>query len=173
MDNNYIEYSKTLKVNLTLKDIKALLIRENVNLQLGSGKNLLIESVLINDLALINYLLDKSINIDFKDDLGNTATIWAAIKDHADALKILIKNKCDINLQNNDGFTALMWSTINGNCKCFDLLLGAGADIHIKSKWWLTALEYGKREIERGAITTECEYKNKNIKYLVGILNNK
>src|SRR5208337_4132118 len=57
-----------------------------------------------------NNLSDKEI-INLKDNLGNTALIWASYKNHKDIVELLIKAGANLILKDNDGDTALIWAS--------------------------------------------------------------
>lgn len=61
-----------------------------------------------DDLNLVKEIIFKHVvNIDFKDDLGQTALMYAACSGNSDIIKVLIANGANINLKNEEGKTAL------------------------------------------------------------------
>src|SRR3989338_5447490 len=57
--------------------------------------------------AVIEYLLSKGAKVDAKDAYGITPLLAAVYENHADSVKVLVKNKADKKLKGPDGKTAL------------------------------------------------------------------
>ena len=65
------------------------------------------------DLQFINDLLEYSkVFVNWQDDWGVTALMWASWKGHTEIARMLLeKPEIDVNLQDEDGYTALMWAS--------------------------------------------------------------
>lgn len=99
-------------------------------------------------ISIMNYLLDKKGNVDFKSVSGLTALMASAqLADHKLGLEnaeLLVKRGAKLNLANNSGETALMLAANGGNEKLVRFLVDKGADVKLKSSAGTTALGYAK-----------------------------
>ena len=99
---------------------------------------------------VVEYFLKKGVNVDAKDQDGNTALIKASINNQLEIVKYLIKNGADVNIKNNDAITALMVAAYSGHLDVVNLLLKNGADINTKTNADRSALNFaiGNGQIE-------------------------
>lgn len=97
-----------------------------------------------------SYFNKHKINIDFKDDNGDTLLIHACRNGYEDIVKFLVEKKADLNIKNNDGRTALITAVRHDQTKIVKFLVECrGIDLRIKDKKSLDALGYSfKRNIE-------------------------
>lgn len=74
---------------------------------------------------IVKRLLEvPAINVNLKNNIGNTALICAASTDHKAIVEQLLKNKSiDVNLRNKNGYTALLEATYNRHEDIAELLL--------------------------------------------------
>lgn len=91
---------------------------------------------------VVEYFLKKGVNVDAKDQDGNTALIKASINNQLEIVKYLIKNGADVNIKNNDAVTALIVAAYSGNFDVVNLLLKNGADVNTKTNDDRSALNY-------------------------------
>jgi serine/threonine-protein phosphatase 6 regulatory ankyrin repeat subunit B len=96
----------------------------------------------IGHLQIVQTLLSaKGIDIDAKDQFGQTALIIAAIKGNDEAARALINKGANVNAANNNGRTPLMIATAIGHLQIVQALLSApGIDIDAKDQFGQTAL---------------------------------
>ena len=80
------------------------------------------------------------IDIDGKDDGGNTQLMRAALDGDTAALEGLILNGADVNAQNHEGRTALMFAIINLRLDSVKALLNFGADVNVQAVCGCTPL---------------------------------
>jgi ankyrin repeat protein len=100
----------------------------------SSKDQLLINAALKNNLVAVRKLLDDGVDVNWKDEDGWTALMWAGGGwGHIEVVKLLLDNGAQVNIQDNNGWTALMVASFNGNSECARLLLEKGADMSIKS----------------------------------------
>lgn len=89
-------------------------------------------------LDVVRLLIDK-VNINAKDDIGNTALILATSAGSS-ALPLLIEKSCGLDVQNNIGLTALMFAARYGDIDTARLLIKNGAKLDIQDINGCTAL---------------------------------
>ncbi len=85
------------------------------------------------NLAIIEEMLNSSININAKNHNGETALIYASQYGHTEIVKLLIDKGADVNIQNDHGYTALMYASTELKIEIIKLLIKAGADANIKT----------------------------------------
>lgn len=83
---------------------------------------------------IINYFLNKGVDINKTDNDGNTALMNAASTRDTEALGLLLSKVKDVNAKNAKGESALSLAIQNGTPKAVELLLSQKADIHILDK---------------------------------------
>lgn len=86
------------------------------------------------DTAIIDYFLEKGVDVNQKDKDGNTAFLNAVNWDNLEFATYLLPKVDDINHKNNDGHSALTYTIINKQTAFFDDLISKGADATIVDK---------------------------------------
>ena len=71
--------------------------------------------------------MGKGVDVNTKDENGNTALMLSAFKGHIECGKYLIEKGVDTNEKNQWGSTALMFSAWQGHLDCVKFLLQQGA----------------------------------------------
>jgi len=84
----------------------------------------------LNDLSK-NCILKSDIN--YQDEYGNTALLYACKLNSKRIIELLLKNGADTNIVNHKNKTPLMYSCKNGNKNCVDMLLKHHAKLDIES----------------------------------------
>jgi len=102
--------------------------------------NDLISAAQKGDIDIVRILLDNGANINFKDNYGDTALMWASIEGHTDIVQLLLDMGANLYLQNNHGTTAILLASSNGNTDVVELLLDRGANPNIQNNNGNTAL---------------------------------
>lgn len=74
-------------------------------------EELLRKSCLDGDLAMVNELLNRNVNVNALDQDGRTALMFAAFNGHLEMVKLLYEKGAEINLQDYVGRTALMFAS--------------------------------------------------------------
>ena len=106
---------------------------------------------------LVKLLVEKGVDVNYKDKSGNTALMNLANYDSDDWLapsmnidksekimNILLDNGADINARNNMGMSALMIYALKGEDRLVKILVDRGADATIKSE--MTAFDLAKND---------------------------
>jgi ankyrin repeat protein len=100
------------------------------------------------EMALLNSLVKKHVNIDTKDYKGNTALFWAAFYNKPDVVRYLIDEGADVKLK---GGQLMVWAALNGYHDIVDKLLDKGLEIDTPNdKGWTAlsvAIKYGKLDV--------------------------
>lgn len=120
------------------------------------GYTPLIEAVREDAADSVKVLLDAGAKVNAKDDIGQTALMYASgVYDHlsyacagghcVDIVKILLAFKADVNVKDNyQGNTALISAAKNGNAEIAKLLIEAGADVNLANNDGNTPLKYAE-----------------------------
>lgn len=87
-----------------------------------------------NDLAILQYFIDKGVNPNAVDEEGNTALLNAASNNKLEVIKFLSEKVQDINHTNNDGNSALALAIQNNSGQVVNYLVSKGADTSILDK---------------------------------------
>jgi uncharacterized protein len=74
-----------------------------------------------------NLLTTPGLDVNARDERGNTALMEAARGGHDDVVRALLTARADVRMRNNDGKTALMLASEGGHTQTVQLLRQAGA----------------------------------------------
>jgi len=140
-------------------EVAEILISRNADLSIKNDKGQSVLQVAAEDgsLNILHALIDKGLNVNERDNHGNTALMSTC---DMKKVRLLLGKNCDVNIKNNDKETALMHATRCDNMDIAGALLDKGADINAKNKEGITALmmaamhsrvEIVKSLLERGA----------------------
>ncbi len=119
----------------------------NVNFRDALDQTILIKLVRYTDcpIHIVNFLLDKGIDVNADDIYSRTALIWAAKRNKLNLVKFFLERCYNIDLDSQDflGKTALMYASVNGNFEMVNLLLDYGAaSLDISDIFNKTSLDY-------------------------------
>ena len=89
--------------------------------------DLLFEAVSNNNTKEVDRLIKAGADVNATDDYGETALMWAAWYDAADAAKMLIEAGADVNARDKGGKTALIIAEDHNAKDVMALLKAAGA----------------------------------------------
>jgi len=94
-----------------------------------------------NIMNILDKILNK-VNINQQDKLGNTALMYAILRNNIYMIKRLITLGCNINLQNINGMTPLMYAINKYSCEMdiIDYLVKEECDLNIQDNNGKTAL---------------------------------
>ncbi len=90
-------------------------------------KSSLLAKVMQGDTQGVKHLLDKGINLEAKDDLGETALMKAVESGHSPIVKLLLLRGAAVHEKNRFGQSALMIAQAKGHTDIAELLRQAGA----------------------------------------------
>ena len=95
---------------------------------------------------LLSKLLEKDLDINSKDDRGNTALALAVYLGHRDKnytrVKLLLRNGANPNITNLENYSPLMYVASVGNEVLMSMLVKHGANVKTKDNTGKTALDY-------------------------------
>ncbi|MBS1259437.1 MAG: hypothetical protein MAG551_02507 [Candidatus Scalindua arabica] len=94
------------------------------------------------------------VNINIKDENGNTALMHAAAGSKVDIAKILIDAGANVNAKNRKRDTALIIAAWHGQVNMVEALINAGADVSVKNKDGNTALKIAAEINDQKKITS-------------------
>jgi hypothetical protein len=84
-------------------------------------------------LGIARFLVDAGVDVNVRDESGDTALMYSAWNGHAEIARALLERHADANLQNRDGWTALMHAAMNGHLNVVRVLLRSGAQVNIRN----------------------------------------
>lgn len=95
----------------------------------------------------IKRLIGKEdIDVNFQDELGRTALMWASWEGHLNVVKYLISQGAGVNIQDDVGWMALMFASRNGHFKVVEYLVNQGANVNLQNKFGETAYDRASKE---------------------------
>lgn len=100
-----------------------------VDLVNWEGKTPLHNAIRKANAEVVDFFLERGVNINQIDEEGNTVMINSAWG-NVEAMEKIIPLVADINQQNHEGHSALTLAIRRGADKAVDLLIAKGADIH-------------------------------------------
>ncbi len=116
--------------------------------------NSVLEATKRNNPHLLNQLIEAEANVNAVDNSGNTALYWAAMKNHLDCARTLLKApNININQENDVKKTPIHKAAKMGYTDVLTLLIDAGANVNVRDGMGRTPL-YLAAEMGR----TECVY---------------
>ena len=86
------------------------------------------------------FLKRGGVDVNKRDESGNTPLIYACLKGARDLVKILLDNGADAGLGNQKNRTPLHFAAQSGNFQVMAMLLNAGADVNSTDNDGVTAL---------------------------------
>lgn len=78
---------------------------------------------------VVKEALEKKINPDVCDTLGQTTLMWASYNGDKEIVQSLLNHRANVNAKNDFKYTALLCAAFRGNKDIFDILLKNGANI--------------------------------------------
>jgi len=90
----------------------------------------LIYAAMDGNIKGVRKSLEKGVDVNTRNDYGQTALWWALYKGHLEIAKLLIEKGADVNAIDNSGKTALMFASEAGTITA-DLLIEKGVCSHI------------------------------------------
>lgn len=100
----------------------------------------LFEAVQSNNVPELKRLVKNGVDVNSRDDIGQTALMHACTQGYKESAAILLSAGADIDAQDAVGGTALMYAGLEGREDAVRLLLDKGADVHVRDVMQNTAL---------------------------------
>ena len=95
----------------------------------------LLHAVFKDDIATLQDLLDKGVDVNKKCYHRDATALWAAsVGSNPEVIKVLLENGANVNTKNTDGVTSLYVAAQNGHLENVRLLLASKADVNVKCK---------------------------------------
>uniref|UniRef100_A0A1Y1NIQ2 Uncharacterized protein n=1 Tax=Photinus pyralis TaxID=7054 RepID=A0A1Y1NIQ2_PHOPY len=108
-------------------DVTETLLSKGVNVHVvpNYGMPCIHQVAYLGNVKIFKMLVDK-FAVDFKDTMGKTTLMHAAINGHNDLISILLEKGASICAQDDYGMTALHWACYDGYVSTVELLLSKG-----------------------------------------------
>jgi ankyrin repeat protein len=101
---------------------------------------------------LLTMLLDRTRDVNHRENSGNTALWYAAIDDNLSVIQTLLQRGADVNIADNYGYTPLIVASMNEQIQVLKLLLRHGADPSLRCVTGDTALSWARRDKRKRSI---------------------
>lgn len=95
---------------------------------------------------VVRCLLNAGATVDERNQLGETALMWAACVGDCEMLQMLLAAGANINARNKVDWTPLMYSVLRNNLGTAECLVKLGADSGIRNSDGKTALDFAQKE---------------------------
>lgn len=118
IDSNDIHYPERRRCNVHYKTIM--------------GDTMLMFACKKNDVVMVDYLLDRGVDVNDVNVNGNGALIVASFFGFLGVVQKLVEKGVDVRHENKSGNTALMWAARRGNMDVVRYLVEKGADVSEK-----------------------------------------
>ncbi|MFQ5470719.1 MAG: ankyrin repeat domain-containing protein [Gammaproteobacteria bacterium] len=93
-----------------------------------------------NQIEVVKHLINRGVDINVRDELGNSPLIVASAEENKRVIQLLLANNADVNLSAFDGTTALMAAARKGSYNTVRTLINHGAEINARRGNGETAL---------------------------------
>lgn len=104
----------------------------------------LFTAIRFNNLEKSSELINSGMDLNIRDEEGDTPLIKAVTHGRIQIVKELIDADVDLDIQGKKGNTALIWSSISYNIDIMKLLIEGGCDWNIKNNHGDDFLDYAK-----------------------------
>ncbi len=88
----------------------------------------------VGDLASVNRLLAKEVDVNEPDKGNNTPLILAARNGHVEVVRTLLINKAEVNHINHEKIGALQYAVESDDANLVKLMLAGGADVAVRNE---------------------------------------
>lgn len=103
--------------------------------------NMLLQACKNNQKAVVQTFLKRGgVDVNKRDESGNTPLIYVCMKNARDLVKLLLDNGADAGLGNNQDRMPLHFAAETGNSEIISLLTAAGADVNCTDRNGVTPL---------------------------------
>lgn len=115
------------------------------NIQVEISQQSLILAAQEGHIKIVEYLIEKDLDINVKDDNKLSSLSWACIKGYLPILQLLIKNGANVNDQDVNDVTPLMWAIQEKNIEIVKFLLVHGANINNYDRYKIDCITLAKQ----------------------------
>ncbi|KAG8178985.1 hypothetical protein JTE90_012498 [Oedothorax gibbosus] len=117
-----------LSIEYNFTDIALFLIEsDKCNSEIKKGRTLYMSASQGQE-NVVEALIKKGADVDFRSDHNSTALHIASSEGHNDVVKVLLKNNAKLNVKTDYGYSPLLLAAISGHDKVVTTLLNAGAN---------------------------------------------
>lgn len=103
--------------------------------------NMLLQACKNNQKSVVQTFLKRGgIDVNKRDESGNTPLIYACMKNSRDIVRLLLENGADAGLENQKSRTPLHFAANTGNYEITAMLVNAGADVNCTDSEGITPL---------------------------------
>lgn len=99
----------------------------------------LIDYVKLGDITKVQELIAANVNLNYQDEYGYTALIWASCYNKPDMVKLLLEAGADKEIVDIDAHNALYWANYYNNLEVINIL-----DKFLENKEKITKKKKGK-----------------------------
>jgi ankyrin repeat protein len=128
------------------------------SLDVSGAEVSLVDAVKAVDKATVRTLLAQRIDVNAPEPDGTTALHWAANRDDAELVDLLIRAGANAKAANRYGVTPLWLAAMSGNAASIEMLLKAGADANTASAEGETVLMTAARTGKLDAVNVLLRY---------------
>ncbi|KAF3016531.1 hypothetical protein E8E14_011820 [Neopestalotiopsis sp. 37M] len=120
---------------------------DHVNvIPLGEAHNeAFITAVGKGSIEITRLLLERGVDVNFRNEFGQTALSEAIQNHHTAILELLLEKGADVNIPEHDDYTHLTSAVIRDRMGVAKLLIANGADLNFRNETGQTALHYAAR----------------------------
>lgn len=90
--------------------ISLFIFKTNSIYALNQDEETLLDASIFGDDDIVEKILEKNIDINIQDDVGNTALILAAMEGHTKVVALLLNSDADKSIVNKHGNNALFYA---------------------------------------------------------------
>ena len=91
--------------------ILSVLVFQNASVfALNQDEETLLDASIFGDDDIVEKILEKNIDVNIQDDVGNTALILASMEGHTKVVALLLQSDADKSIVNKHGYDALFYA---------------------------------------------------------------
>lgn len=105
------------------------------------GRTLLINAAFYCRSRIVEYLINKNVDINAKDKIGYTPLHAAVQENDIEIVKLLLGNGADVNAKDNYGNSPLAKTMLNTPIEIFQILLNYGANPNEKNNFGYSVID--------------------------------
>lgn len=117
----------------SIEEASHFLLDHNVNSIDAEGLTPLLHTIILGNLEVVKYIIDRGACVHYQDRAGWSPLLWSIRCNHVDIAKYLIKDiSVDVNMADYSGRTPLMCAICGYHTEIAKMLIYRGADIHME-----------------------------------------